>query len=127
MRDSFFNVNASEEQMSKGKMVQSSSGLRHSIRARRVVQERDEQRALVEAFNAPVETLNDPVFTDPDAPQWEDLELENTGENRAKTAAMPVVDSARNSPTVRAFDSANLPFLLCTGSRQSAPGPRVDP
>ncbi len=90
-------------------MAQTPSGLRHSIRPRRVVVEDAQKRALAQSFATPHESR---FVTDADAPRWEDLELEEAGENRAISSAMPVVDSHRDSPTARAFD------LLRTRLRQ---------
>lgn len=108
MRDTYHMENT-PEQITEGQMVQSPSGLRHSIRPRRVVVEQAQQRALAQSFGTPYESR---FVADADAPRWQDLELEAAGENRARSSAMPVVDSTRNSPTARAFD------LLRTRLRQ---------
>ena len=86
------------------------SGMRHSIRPRRAVMEQDQKRALTQSFDTPYESR---FVVDPNAPRWQDLQMADPGEKRARTAAMPVVDSHRDSPTVRAFD------LLRTRLRQT--------
>ena len=108
MRDSY-HLEDAPEQITEGQMVQSPSGLRHSIRPRRVVLEQAQQRALAQSFGKPPHSR---FVADADAPRWQDLDLESSGENRALSAAMPVVDSTRNSPSSRAFD------LLRTRLRQ---------
>ena len=90
-------------------MVQSPSGLRHSIRPRRSVVEEAQKRALVQSFAAPAPAR---MVAEADAPLWDDLDLVEPGRNRARSSAMPVVDSRRDSPTARAFD------LLRTRLRQ---------
>lgn len=108
MRDGF-HIESAPEQDGDALMVQSPSGLRHSIRPRRAVLERAQKPAVSSSFETAPESR---FVADMDAPRWEDLELENAGANRAQTLAMPVVDSTRDSPTVRAFD------LLRTRLRQ---------
>ena len=90
--------------------TQSLNGMRHSIRPRRVVMEQESKRSLSEAFAAEYEGN---YASDTDAPRWQDLQMGDPGEKRALTSAMPVVDSRRDSPTVRAFD------LLRTRLRQT--------
>lgn len=92
------------------------SGMRHSIRPRRNAQDEEdvtlELRASVPAsVPAPATEIN--FVADPDTPRWQDLQMADPGAKRARTAAMPVVDSLRDSPTVRAFD------LLRTRLRQT--------
>jgi Mrp family chromosome partitioning ATPase len=97
------------------------SGMRHSIRPRRGVldqdQDQDQAKAQDEPLTSNALTTTPPAesyfVADPNAPRWQDLQLANPGEKRARTAAMPVVDSRRDSPTVRAFD------LLRTRLRQT--------
>ena len=108
MRDTYQRENT-PALVTPGQMVQQPSGLRHSIRPRRVVMEREEQRALA----ASVDVRSDDRFVPDDtAPRWNDLTLETAGANRALSSAMPVADSGRDSPAVRAFD------LLRTRLRQ---------
>ena len=100
-----------------------SSGMRHSIRPRRSAQEREaniaervaekrEPSSIHPQDSLPIASSHS--IADPNAPRWQDLQMANPGNKRARFAAMPVVDSERNSPTVRAFD------LLRTRLRQTA-------
>jgi len=107
MRDTYHS-DATPTRVTEGEMVQSPSGLRHSIRPRRVIAEREQQRALAQSFNNDTRGF----VADDYAPRWEDLAFENAGANRALSSAMPVADASRNSPAVRAFD------LLRTRLRQ---------
>ena len=88
----------------------SASGMRHSIRPRRSAQEREAISAETPAMSSPSESRS---VLDPNAPRWQDLQMANPGSKRARSAAMPVVDLHRDSPTVRAFD------LLRTRLRQT--------
>lgn len=87
------------------------SGMRHSIRPRRSALEREESTAQTQTVLTPSTSRS---IVDPNAPRWQDLQMANPGKKRADHGAMPVVDSHRNSPTVRAFD------LLRTRLRQTA-------
>lgn len=107
MRDTYQNQSA--VRVSGSKMVQTPSGLRHSVRPRRLVMEREEQRALANGISAEVAQRPTP---DEGAPHWQDLSLEPAGERRAISSAMPVADADRDNPAVRAFD------LLRTRLRQ---------
>jgi len=107
MRDTYQNQSA--VRVNDGKMVQTPSGLRHSVRPRRLVMQREEQRALAAGVSS---ELPQRSALDDGAPHWKDLPLEPAGQKRAITSAMPVADADRDNPVVRAFD------LLRTRLRQ---------
>ena len=109
MRDTYHFEEPGKE-VTDGQMVQTPSGMRHSIRPRRAVIEQAQKRALSQAF----ETAPNTRFAqDAGIDGWDALEIEEPGARRALTSAMPVVDSSRESPTARAFD------LLRTRLRQT--------
>lgn len=110
MRDTY-HFEGPSDKITEGQMVQTPSGMRHSIRPRRAVIEQAQKRALAQAFDAPVEGR----FTaeTADRSNWDMLEIEEPGALRALSSAMPVVDDSRESPTARAFD------LLRTRLRQT--------
>lgn len=88
--------------------------LGHSIRPRRALVEQAKRRLQDQSFNAPNLEYGAPapVETPSEAPlqltqisaDWNDLPLASAGARRAQTAAMPVVDAARDDASVRAFD-----------------------
>ena len=110
------------------------SGMRHSIRPRRTVIEKAQRRAFDGAYaemaagdgseeqakadirhdwaprvptritTAIVPSRDTAYPNGSDAPQWDDLPVVEAGPRRARALAMPVVDSSRDSDTVRAFD-----------------------
>ena len=110
MRDTY-HIEGPSDKVTEGQMVQTPSGMRHSIRPRRAVIEQAQKRALAQAFDAPHESR----FVTEVAGQvdWDMLEVEEPGARRALSSAMPVVDAGRDSPTARAFD------LLRTRLRQT--------
>lgn len=109
MRDTY-HFEEPGENVTEGQMVQTPSGMRHSIRPRRVVIEQAQKRALTQAFET---TPHKQLAQDAGIDGWDALEIEEPGARRALTSAMPVVDSSRESPTARAFD------LLRTRLRQT--------
>jgi Mrp family chromosome partitioning ATPase len=109
MRDTY-QADRSSDDISLADVVQTGTGFRHSIRPRPSVVEQAQKRALAHAFETPYDSR---FVADPGAPRWEDLPQVEPGSRRALSAAMPVVDAARDTPTVRAFD------LLRTRLRQT--------
>lgn len=110
MRDTY-HFEEPEKFVTEGQMEQMPSGMRHSIRPRRIVLEQAQKRALTEAFDSG--PADNRFVSTAGADGWDMLEIEEPGARRAMTAAMPVVDSSRESPTARAFD------LLRTRLRQT--------
>ena len=111
-------------------------GLRHSIRPRRSVLERGEakiiekpakpvartlparpkapvERAPEASIDAPLSIYEERFAPRTDMPRWRDLATVEAGSRKSSRTAMPVVDAARDSTTVRAFD------LLRTRLRQT--------
>ena len=108
MRDTYpFDDDAGPQ--GRSRMVQAPSGLRHSIRPRRALLETAQRRALAPALTA---LPDGGVPVDPDAPHWQELDLVEAGARRARSAAMPVADTHRDSLSAQAFD------LLRTRLRQ---------
>ena len=108
-------------------VVVSKAGMRHSIRPRRALvphkaaplparakgapDAREEQHdARAEAVNT---APNTGYLPDPSLPRWHELDQVEAGTDRTNDTALPVVDAARNSASVRAFD------LLRTRLRQT--------
>tara|TARA_R110002094_G_scaffold39543_2_gene52107 strand:+ start:3083 stop:3991 length:909 start_codon:yes stop_codon:yes gene_type:complete len=114
MKDSFLSANTPETSQSlraqDNTELVAQSGMRHSIRPRRVVTEQAQKRLLEQSFVTPYESR---FVTSPDAPRWQDLSIEEPGAERARSSAMPVVDQDRDSAAARAFD------LLRTRLRQT--------
>ena len=99
MRDNFQEHNLPHPDAAR--LTAPAPGMRHSIRRRRTAEEREEISADVADILPPPENCS---VADPNAPRWQDVQMANPGNQRARFAAMPVVDSHRDSPTVRAFD-----------------------
>ena len=95
--------------------IMSKAGMRHSIRPRRALVVRPVEAAPARA--TPAELTADtfsPAYTpDPNLPRWHELQRIETGGNRSADPALPVIDAARDSVSVRAFD------LLRTRLRQT--------
>ena len=115
MRDTYQAHDLPQDDLGKS-IVKPVSGMRHSIRPRHALAKRDldelDEAPVIAPANAPL-MLKKAYIAAPQAPRWQDLKFAVPGEKRARTAAMPVVDSHRDSPTVRAFD------LLRTRLRQT--------
>lgn len=124
MKDSYLSASTSDKftrlppQSSDDQADQ--SGMRHSIRPRRKVNEQAQKRLLERSYAKPYESpeaetppAEAQIVVSPAAPQWDDIGIEEPGAERAKSSAMPVVDQDRNSAAARAFD------LLRTRLRQT--------
>ncbi len=111
MKDSVLSPVAPEQpQPVRGQFGTGSSGMRHSIRPLRKVTDQadflpDAQPAAPAYAPMAKEAPNDLQVVDaPEAPRWQDLKLVEPGSERARSAAMPVVDQARDSAAVCAFN-----------------------
>lgn len=113
MRDNFQEHNLPHPNAAR-LTASSAPGMRHSIRRRRTAQEREDINAEMPDILPPSESRS---VADPNAPRWQDLQMANPGNQRARFAAMPVVDSHRDSPTVRAFDMLRTRLRQTTQER----------
>ena len=117
MRDNYLSARASDAShaapnaaVSGDDASVSKTGMRHSIRPRRVVTEHAQQRVLEKMPVAPNGSQALPLVG---TPHWHDLIVEEPGANRAQSSAMPVIDADRDSSSARSFD------LLRTRLRQT--------
>ncbi len=103
----------------------SNAGMRHSVRPRRVVSAQAARSIPVQPEPVQIDevVLDEAVqlvapfkggyLASPALPRWHELRKVETGTRRANDTALPVVDGARDSASVRAFD------LLRTRLRQT--------
>ena len=85
MRDTY-HFEEPGENVTEGQMVQTPSGMRHSIRPRRVVIEQAQKRALTQAFET---TPHKQLAQDAGIDGWDALEIEEPGARRALTRTQP--------------------------------------
>jgi Mrp family chromosome partitioning ATPase len=119
MRDLYASQALQAEMIDKPVKV-SNAGMRHSVRPRRVLSAPVIRSTAVKSNPVQPEdtALNVMPYKgeyrpDPSLPRWHELPQVETGARRAGNTALPVVDSDRDSATVRAFD------LLRTRLRQT--------
>lgn len=117
MRDSYAAEDLHVEMMDDAGTSRT-TGMRHSIRPRRVVLAHPARISVepqAEQVDGPAEIapFEARYMPDPDLPRWHELDHIETGSRQRKGTALPVVDAARDSTSVRAFD------LLRTRLRQT--------
>jgi len=119
MRDNYASEDLPAEMMDRPIKV-FKTGMRHSIRPRRASGDDTLHAATPPQAERPLTVkpaaVAQPTVTyqpDPSLPRWHELEQMEAGTNRTGHTALPVVDAARDSTSVRAFD------LLRTRLRQT--------
>ena len=85
MRDTYID-DETFDLASFGKGGKNMRGMRHSIRPRRAVLEQAQKRALDEALEVPAS--DSPLAAEPTELRWDQIEIEDPGKRRAKSAAM---------------------------------------
>ncbi|GAA6174841.1 CpsD/CapB family tyrosine-protein kinase [Sulfitobacter pacificus] len=94
-------------------VVMSKAGMRHSIRPRRALVndngDKTDARIVPATVKSHVQTALAPASPksyapDTNLPRWHELDQVDPGTSRKDNTALPVVDAARDSASVRAFD-----------------------
>ncbi len=115
MRDNYLSAGTPDQQhdvsATSASLAVAKSGMRHSIRPRRIVEKQALRPAEEQLFEQGYETPS--IVAASDLNHWDKLVQQEPGSGRAISAAMPVVDDARDSSAARAFD------LLRTRLRQT--------
>lgn len=120
MRDTYASKDLAAEMLDTPIKV-SKTGMRHSVRPRRVADQDDilEPQPLAEEKPLTIRRAAAPAAptisyrAEPDLPRWHEIERVEVGSKRTADTALPVVDGERDSASVRAFD------LLRTRLRQT--------
>ncbi|MGC1506561.1 MAG: CpsD/CapB family tyrosine-protein kinase [Sulfitobacter sp.] len=94
-------------------VVMSKAGMRHSIRPRRALEDDNGDDAIARVVPAAVKiqapaamapAMAKSYAPDTNLPRWHELDHMEPGTSRKDGTALPVVDAARDSASVRAFD-----------------------